>query len=237
MFTVSLITHGHGVMSANLVNQLLNFPYIDKIIVTFNIPEDLLLPYHDKIVVINNAIPKGFGANHNAAFKLSDSPWFVILNPDVIFNDDIFSKFYRSYSKSKYGIYAPLATDNRSKQEDNWRKFPSLFRLLLKLFGFDRSVYFLDSIKSDVDCIDWASGLLLIFPAKLYELLEGFNERFFMYYEDVDICYRAWQINIPVFACKNLVVIHNARRDSRKNIRHLLIHLKSAFRYFFFNFK
>lgn len=55
-------------MVGRLVGELLAFPEVSQIILTLNVPESVALPDDARVTVIGNAQPKGFGANHNAAF-------------------------------------------------------------------------------------------------------------------------------------------------------------------------
>ena len=68
VIAVSIVSHGHGAMTKGLIRALLACPEIGQVIVTRNIPELLDITHDDRIVWVDNALPKGFGANHNAAF-------------------------------------------------------------------------------------------------------------------------------------------------------------------------
>jgi len=61
----------------------------------------------------------------------------------------------------------------------------------------------------------------------------GFDPKFFMYYEDVDLCRRIRQNGNEVAFLTSVSVTHNARRDSRKKLRFFLWHFKSVVRYLF----
>jgi GT2 family glycosyltransferase len=61
--------------------------------------------------------------------------------------------------------------------------------------------------------------------------LHGFDENYFLYYEDVDICRRARLMGLKIVCCPEVAVVHNAQRASRKNIHHMRWHIASMFRY------
>lgn len=73
----------------------------------------------------------------------------------------------------------------------------------------------------------WLAGMFLAFPAAAFRRIGGFDERFFLYCEDYDICVRL------VLDCRQLLkvptarVIHAAQRDSHRSVRHLRWHLQS----------
>ena len=80
--------------------------------------------------------------------------------------------------------------------------------------------------------INWISGCFMLFTSDIYRKINGFDERFFLYMEDVDICKRIIKLN------KNIIlddqcIIHNSKRKSLKNIKHFYFHILSIFRYFF----
>jgi hypothetical protein len=79
---------------------------------------------------------------------------------------------------------------------------------------------------------EWVAGMFMMFRNSAYKKLNGFDEHFFLYYEDVDICVRAWKVGLKVLACPSVSVVHDARRESRRNIRYLWWHLTSMIRYF-----
>jgi len=79
--------------------------------------------------------------------------------------------------------------------------------------------------------IPWAAGMSMLFDREGYLKLRGFDEGYFLYYEDVDVCARAWRVGIPILLANKAVVVHDARRQSRRSLRYFLIHLRSVSRY------
>ena len=71
----------------------------------------------------------------------------------------------------------------------------------------------------------------MLFRSSDFAAIEGFDERYFLYYEDVDICARLHKANKTIVADLNATAIHHAQRASRKNLRHMRWHLTSMIRY------
>lgn len=232
MVTVSIVSHQHGAMVTHLVEQLLACREVGQIVVTLNVPEQLSLPSDPRVSVIHNTHPKGFGANHNAAFTLCTSAWFLVLNPDVILQGNPFPKLCAATNNDHIGIIAPLAIDSAGVVQDCWRSFPTFLSLLGKVFQKKDHSYQNPSNSLIEFTIDWASGLCLLFRHQAYVTLKGFDECFFLYYEDVDMCIRAWRSGFWVVACPSVTVIHDGQRASRKNYQHMRWHLASMARYF-----
>ena len=229
--TVSVVSHGHGQMVAQLLEQLLSFPEVGKILLTCNIPEVLYLPSDTRLVLIKNLSPRGFSANHNTAFTLCENSYFCPLNPDIEFTKNPFRSLLEALNFYGAALVVPLIVSYEGRVEDSLRRFPTLVHLTRKYFGGNGGIYKVNS-EHGVFSPDWAAGMFLLFRARDFEVLEGFDEKFFLYYEDVDICARLWRAGMKIVACPFVSVIHKAQRESHKNLQFLRWHLKSMTRYF-----
>jgi N-acetylglucosaminyl-diphospho-decaprenol L-rhamnosyltransferase len=229
--TISVVSHGHGQMVVQLLEQLLIFPEVAQILLTLNIPEVLDLPSDIRIVVINNVSPRGFAANHNAAFALCENSFFCSLNPDIEFTANPFRPLLEALHSYRAALMVPLIVSDDGRVEDSLRRFPTPSSLWRKFLGGNGGRYNVNLEHRDFSP-DWAAGMFLLFRSHDFELLEGFDRGFFLYYEDVDICARAWNAGMKIVACPSVSVIHKARRESHKNFQFLRWHLKSMARYF-----
>jgi N-acetylglucosaminyl-diphospho-decaprenol L-rhamnosyltransferase len=79
---------------------------------------------------------------------------------------------------------------------------------------------------------DWVGGMFMFFPSAVYKQVNGFDERYFLYYEDVDLCARLTNLGFKVVFCPASKVIHLAQRTSHKSIKYLRWHLSSMLRFF-----
>ena len=232
MITISTVSHGHGNLVCALVRQLLLFPEIEKIIVTLNIPEAITLPQDDRIQLIQNFSPKGFGANHNQAIFYCDSRFFCVLNPDISFGENPFPQLMQAVSDDGIGVVVPIVINPNGVIEDSIRKFPSPLSILRRaIFGYgDTYIY----AKGGANFYsEWAAGMCMLFPSAAYKKVGGFDESYYLYVEDVDICVRLWKASYKVLVCSSAIVSHDARRASRKNWQHLYWHATGLLRYFF----
>lgn len=231
MIAVSIVSHGHGAMVVRLIEQLLAFPEIEQIIVTLNIEEPLKLPGDERITIIKNRCPKGFAENHNTAFAYCRADYFCPLNPDIYFRGNPFQELLTIMVDDRVGMVAPRVDSPSGIHEDSWRRFPTIWSLTRKLFGKDSSRYSVP-IDGKPFSPDWVAGMFMLFKAKSYLKVKGFDEKFFLYYEDVDICNRLWRSNVIILACPTVSIVHDARRDSHRKMKHLYWHLSSMARYF-----
>ena len=231
---LSVVSHGQRDLLLGLMTDLhhhVRVPF--RLVVTENIHEDPALPAADypfPIDVIRNERPKGFGANHNAALALAGGGIFVVLNPDIRLNADPLPELIALLADVSVGVAAPAVIDPDASEEDHARRFPSVFTLLAKVFGYrprtpcppGRSVYF----------PDWVAGMFMAFRANTIRSVGGFDERYFLYYEDVDLCARLREKGFEIAVCTKVSAIHAARRESRKNFGFALWHLRSALLFF-----
>lgn len=230
MITVSIVSHGHGSMVERLVSQLGSLPDVQKIVVTLNIPEQLAFSGSENIALVRNTSPRGFGANHNAAFQECETDFFCVLNPDVVLLEDPFPTLLAAIKRHKAAVIAPLVVTSTGKIEDSVRRFPRLMPLLGKFAGFPGRDYVIEVGGHDFEP-DWVAGMFMLFPAAVFQSLQGFDEAFFLYYEDVDICARTWKRGGKVVYCPSAKIIHDAQRASHKSWRFRRWHLQSLLRY------
>jgi N-acetylglucosaminyl-diphospho-decaprenol L-rhamnosyltransferase len=235
--SISVVSH----QQANLVFQLLRdiqhhcLNNDMEVIVTVNLEEKIPFKARDfafKLRIIRNDLPLGFGANHNRAFHLSDSDYFCIINPDVRLTEDPFSRLMDSASNRKTGVVAPLIKNNKNVIEDSARRLPTPFRLLKRFLGRGEKAKIDYEIGKTPISPDWVAGIFMLFPCPVFAEMNGFDERYFLYLEDADLCCRLRLAGYKIILDPRVSVIHNARRDSHKSRQYLRWHVQSAVRFF-----
>lgn len=231
MISVSIVSHAHGAMVERLVEALLSrCADVSEILVTRNVPEVHSVIVSEQVKYIHNANPKGFGSNHNAAFAYSSAPFFCVMNPDVRLLEDPFPPLIESLARTTAALAAPVVYSSEGRVEDSIRRFPSFFSLLRKAVqGKGGEYVFRQSCRELYP--EWVAGMFMLFTRDGYERLGGFDERFYLYYEDVDICTRAWMQGLKIVVNREAGVIHDAQRASHGNLRHFYWHVSSAARY------
>ncbi|HTY02771.1 MAG TPA: glycosyltransferase, partial [Rhodocyclaceae bacterium] len=230
VIAVSIVSHGHGAMVTRLVGQLLACPEVAQIIVTRNVPEPTRFVGEGKVDVVENLLPKGFGANHNAAFRRCRAPFYCVLNPDIELQGNPFPDLLAQAGRTGGAVTAPLIVAPDGTVEDSARRFPTLLTLARKALGGPDGRYFIDS-GQQTQAVDWVAGMFMLFASSDYAKLGGFDERYFLYYEDVDLCARAWRAGMRVVVVPAVSAVHDARRDSHRSFRHMRWHLASMLRF------
>jgi GT2 family glycosyltransferase len=81
--------------------------------------------------------------------------------------------------------------------------------------------------------VDWSAGMFVAYRSDAFRAVGGFDERFFMYLEDADICRRLYASGWATMLQPACPVVHAAQRRSHRNMQHLAWHLRSAMQFFF----
>lgn len=226
-----MVSHGHGPLALAAVEDLLACPEVARVVLVRNVPEAMTLPADFRLVTIDNARPRGFGANHNQAFARADTPLFCVVNPDIRLRENPFPALAAALRPEAVGVCGPRVLAPSGEEEDHARHFPTVGSLLRKALRNDRGLH-RASAATDADSPDWLAGMFLCFRSGAFRAVGGFDEAFFLYYEDVDICARLRRRGFDVRLCRAAAVIHDARRASRRSLRFLRWHLASMARYF-----
>lgn len=222
--TVSIVSHGQQALLLPLLEQLEAHcaASIDRIVLTINVPEaELVATRHWRFAIdrIANSHPRGFGANHNAAFARCQSDWFLILNPDIRLDTDAL-RLLREQALDTDGLLAPRILERSPTQPEPHRALLTPWEILTR----KRSGYRAPTQPA------WVAGMFMLLRTQAFRQVHGFDERYFMYGEDFDLCARlrlaGWQIRIG----ESVHVRHEARRASRTEWRHLAWHLTSLAR-------
>lgn len=234
LLSISIVSHDSAEQVGSLLESLAAHEDRSRIqlILTANLGEDL--PVVDpsawgSLVTLRNERPRGFAANHNAAFRHAAHDFFCILNPDVILLEPVFTSLTGRILAGEADVLAPLAVDASGEIQDSFRPLPTPLELIRRrtVGGKAPCVQGAELIPTD-----WLAGFFLLMPSRLYAELGGMDERFRLYLEDVDLCTRARLKGCSIRLDPTLRFRHDARRASRDDLRFLLWHLASAVRFF-----
>ena len=167
----------------------------------------------------------GFGANNNYLFAqiknsvgVEPDDIFIVMNPDVTTDHATILELVRLMRKDN----AALATLNLFRDDDfqmpdaNIRRFPDFLSPIRMAWVRSLTEPYNKSNYLSAGWSDWASGAFLAFKAEHYQRLQGFDDRYFMYFEDVDLCYRSsLLLGHGVRYYPQLKALHSAARKNR----------------------
>jgi N-acetylglucosaminyl-diphospho-decaprenol L-rhamnosyltransferase len=231
--TVSIVSHGQAALAEHVMRDLERCTTVPlEVVLTVNMPEPLPFDpngFSYPVTVLENRTPKGFGANHNAAFRVARGEYFCVLNPDIRLSRDPYPGLVAHLADVGVGVVGPAVTNPAGQMEDSARRFPTLWTLVRKVFVKGTHLdYVLDRLPVEPD---WLAGMFMLFRAATFREASGFDERYFLYYEDVDLCMRLRTAGYRVVWEPGVPVVHDARRTSRRNLRYFSWHMLSFLRY------
>jgi GT2 family glycosyltransferase len=234
MISVSVVSHRQGVLVAGLLADLdAHCAGAIEVLLTVNVPEPLPFDragFRFPLRVFDNREARGFGANHNAAFRESRNEFFCVLNPDIRLRADPFGQLTARLRDPAVGVAAPLIRNPAGGIEDSARRMPTPLSILRKaLFGGRGPDYAIGTADLHPD---WVAGMFMLFRRETFAAVGGFDERYFLYYEDVDLCTRLALAGKQAVYCPTVEAIHDARRESHRSLRYLRLHVASMLRFF-----
>lgn len=244
-FYISIISHGHTRIISDLgcLAKLALEPCI-KVIVKDNIQDPQLQEYcrAHLLYYISDSPGSGFGKNNNIVFEwcegqfgFSTEDYFLVLNPDVAVEAQAIFNLAKEAEKRD----ARISTLNLFKDHSFMtydpavRHYPRLSNYLSALLGMGNAAIIDKDTLQEPIWADWASGSFLLFKPSLYLELGGFDESYFMYVEDVDICWRADKIfNEKLLYVPQVKAVHLAQHQNKKIFsRHFFWFGKSIIRF------
>ncbi|MGE8502075.1 MAG: glycosyltransferase [Pseudomonas sp.] len=234
MISVSIVSHGHGELVNQLLRDLESCPAVSVILLTLNLAEEQIdCPdsLAGKVTFIRNPQPKGFGANHNQAFAQVTTPFFCVLNPDIRMPQDPFPALLAAMESDQHELIAPAILDSAGNLDDSARYLPTPWGILRKVLGGKDGRYSFE-LGGENFSPDWVGGMFMLLRSQVFRSVGGFDERFFLYYEDVDLCCRIRLARHSLALCPATSVVHEARRASHRNPQFLKWHLASMIRFF-----
>lgn len=219
-----------------VINSFLSLKDIKKeFIIVDNSPSDELKVFCENfegVSYIFSGENLGFGRGHNLAFKnLKDkSDIHMIINPDVYFNSDEISSFLNwFYEQKEISLATTKVCYPDGENQNIVRNVPTIIDLIKRKLKIDSGELHIqdNSIKE----VPFAHGCFFIFKTEVFEKLGGFDERFFMYMEDLDIFIRAKKYGKTVINT-NYKIYHEFRKGSSKSFKLLKYHIISAYKFF-----
>ncbi len=224
LVSVVIVNYRRWEETAHLVDQLLGEAHIfrdhlEVIIVDNASPrhplEDRLSSY-ERVKIVRLEENCGFSAGVNAGFQRCKGPWLMVLNPDVVlcpgFADFLCAAVRDVDEDAAHG--APIGVVGfRLRNRDGTTQlstglFPSLTRMVLGLLKPRKTRKYIVPSGTERQKVPWVTGSCMLIRRKCMEQLGGFDESYFLYYEDVDLCRRAMERGWTVCYEPTLEAVH-----------------------------
>ena len=195
------------------------------------------LESNPNVVYINTGKNLGFGGGHNVVLPKLDSKYHAIVNPDILLKEDAFSKIVSFMDETGCGMCVPRITDEDGNLLKVYRREVTVFDMFIRMFikgGFKKRRAYHTMQDMDYEKpfeVPFAQGSFLVIKTELFKKLKGFDERFFLYMEDADLCKRVNNVsNLLYFPGAS--VIQKWEKGSHKNLGLFKLHVSSMVKYF-----
>jgi GT2 family glycosyltransferase len=176
---------------------------------------------YPKFRFIHNKINGGFANGSNLGAQHASGEFILFLNPDTVASESELDKLISAARQnSGYGILSCRQINDRGKESTVCGPFPSFKNIT----GLQRSLLGnrmseIRNSKPGVDFPDWVSGSVIMMRRETFKELGGFDEDFWMYFEDVDLCQRVRNGFGEVAFCRDITIEHNHGGSSRVNLK------------------
>lgn len=239
---ISVVSHDHfGIIKKLGCLELLSEHF--TVIVKNNNQEILPEGMLSKCIVINDNPNVGFAENNNYIFNYINDKFspdksdiFLVLNPDLYITAEsvkLLCSEMVNY-KSKFSTINLYRDFELNVMDNSVRQFPKFFDFVSSFIGIGNKTIIDKSLIQNPSPVDWCSGAFMAFTMEHYRDLKGFDTKFFMYCEDIDICNRSHGLGIPVIFHPKVNAVHVAQHANRKIFsRHFYWHVRSILIYLF----
>ncbi|WP_216841219.1 glycosyltransferase family 2 protein [Acidobacterium sp. S8] len=242
--TASLVTYGNSPQEiGDLLQSVRASESVRQVVVIDNSSCESLRScvesYGAEYIRMNRNV--GFGAGHNFAIKKHCRPakYHLVVNPDISCDPEVLDSLYRFMEEHPdVGLVMPRILYPDGSEQRLCKQLPSPLDLFVRrflgssLFKAQRARYELRHLDMDkpreVPCL---SGCFMLLRSSALREIGGFDERYFMYMEDFDLCRRIAAKYKTVYY-PEVSVTHGYAKGSYRNPKLLAYHLRSSFRYF-----
>lgn len=195
-------------------------------------------------VPVNHLPNPGYGGGMNDAAKYLSNEVLFIINPDAAVRPGaIKALLARLDSDPKIAIVGPRTENEDGSLYPSARRFPSFFigvgHAVLGMFApnnrWSRSYKMLDWGHSSMSEVDWVSGAAMFTRRSAFDEVGGFDDNFWMYLEDTDLCFRLRKAGYKVVFDPEAVIVHvggTATTKSARPFRFIKAHHDSVLRYY-----
>jgi len=173
-----------------------------------------------KVIILKNGANLGFGAANNRALTFCQGPFILFLNPDIIFIEPVLTKIIEFMQKHEEAglVGCKLVNPDNSIQKSFLNAFPTLTNRFLEAIYVEKLLNkYKKPIKDDIKNVAAIVGACMFTRKHLIKKLNGFDESYFMYCEDIDLCYRVKQIGYNIYYFNNFAMFHHLGATTKKN--------------------
>lgn len=246
--TISIVTYNSQDVFETLDNIIENLvPYVSLNILVFDNNsadeyQQKLKEYEPIVQIHFNAENKGFGYGHNYNLQKTTDPYFLIYNPDILVTESSYKKLYDFMEeRPSVAMVVPKVLNKDGSTQHLIRHRLALFDYFLRFIPFKAIRKLFDKRLARFECrnlsderqeIFFGSGCFMFTRTTKMKEIKGFDERYFMYFEDNDICQTLRAAGESIYYLPDAEVTHFYAKGAHKSKKLFKIFIKSMFQYF-----
>jgi GT2 family glycosyltransferase len=186
---------------------------------------------YKNIKIIRNAENVGFSKGCNQGASKALGKYLLFLNNDTLVEDNGIMRMVEYMEKNEdVAILGGQLKNPNGEKQASTGKFYTLFNTFLLLISMQRFGV-TDKNPTTISEVDWVKGALLMIRKNIFEKLAGFDERIFMYTEDMELCYRAKLLGYKTYFYPDVNVIHQDLGSSNRSFA--VVQIYKGVLYFF----
>lgn len=188
---------------------------------------DMLAKEFPAVTFLHNGKNIGFGAANNNGIWATPARYYFFLNPDTRFVEpDTVRRLHEFMeSKPRAGVCAPRLMNTDGSLQNSCCRFPGIMVPLFRRTALGQTEVARKHLErflmADWDhgkrrMVDWVLGSAMFIRASALDEVGPWDDRFFMYFEDTDLCRRFWLNHWPVYYLSDVALEHEHHRESAK---------------------
>lgn len=235
--SASIVTYNSSDVIANLLDDLKDCQIDDVVVVDNNSSDDtthIVSEEYPWVKLITSKKNLGYGGGHNIAIRKVESDIHFIINPDIkVNNEQIHSMVSFMETNPDVVLMCPKVLNNDGTEQFLPKRNPRLKYLIGGFFGINhlRDEYTMKkSVFLKPTEIDFCTGCFMTCKTSCLKECGGFDERFFLYFEDADLSRRMKKLGKVVYN-PHSTVVHGWKRENGRTLRGVLRFLCSFYKY------
>ena len=166
----------------------------------------------------------GFGAGNNYGVSKALGKILFLLNPDAFLVEEVLNSVETQLITQRgIGVIGPRVFNSNNQEEKSYGFFPTILLEFLDIFLLKRKFESkvlrrkIGKKGKELTEINWVTGSAMFIPKNIYDEVYGFDERFFLYNEEVDLCFRIKQLGYKVMFFPSILIKHLGSVGSKKD--------------------
>lgn len=162
------------------------------------------------VILIKNNQNIGFARACNIGFNRSDGQFLLFLNPDTEIKPHVVEKLAEFASRhADCGIVAPQLLNGDGSPQASVRNLPTLWRAIRQYWLRERGAYDFYIPSGDEVSVESVTGAAMLTSRNVFAKVGGFDERYFMYFEDLELCRKIMALGYKIYYLPQLAIIHH----------------------------